>query len=58
MSRYAVETAYLLSTALFILSLHWMSDPKTARRGVFGGVAAMLVAVLATWAKPEVARFW
>jgi NAD(P) transhydrogenase subunit beta len=27
-----------------------MSDPKTARRGVFAGVAAMLVAVLATWA--------
>ncbi|MCG3125543.1 MAG: NAD(P) transhydrogenase subunit beta [Phycisphaerae bacterium] len=54
MSRYVIEVAYLLSTALFILSLHWMSDPKTARRGVHGGVAAMLVAVLATWGKPEV----
>ena len=24
--------------ALFIFSLHWMNDPKTARRGVFAGV--------------------
>ncbi len=49
-----VQLAYLLSTALFIFSLYWMSDPKTARRGVFAGVAAMLVAVVATWAQPAV----
>ena len=49
-----VQIAYLIATALFILALHWMSDPKTARRGVFAGVGAMLVAVLATWAQPEV----
>jgi H+-translocating NAD(P) transhydrogenase subunit beta len=41
--------AYLVATALFIFSLHWMNDPKTARRGVFAGVAAMVLAVLATW---------
>jgi NAD(P) transhydrogenase subunit beta len=46
---YPTQLAYLLSTALFIFSLHWMNDPKTARRAVFAGVAAMLVAVLATW---------
>ena len=34
---------------LFIFSLHWMNDPKTARRGVLAGVAAMLLAILATW---------
>ena len=33
-----------------------MSDPKTARRGVFAGVAAMLLAVVATWAGPEISR--
>jgi len=44
-----IELAYLVATALFILALHWMSDPKTARHGVFAGVAAMLTAVLATW---------
>ena len=48
--NHAIQIAYLVATALFIFALHWMSDPKTARRGVFAGVAAMLVAVLATWA--------
>ena len=54
MIKNLIELAYLVATALFIFSLHWMSDPKTARKGVYAGVAAMLVAVLATWAKPGV----
>ena len=49
-----VQIAYLVATALFIFSLHWMSDPKSARRGVFAGVGAMAIAVLATWLQPEV----
>ncbi|MBI4598055.1 MAG: NAD(P)(+) transhydrogenase (Re/Si-specific) subunit beta [Candidatus Omnitrophica bacterium] len=48
------ELAYLVATALFVFSLHWMNDPNTARRGVFSGVAGMLVVVLATWAQPSV----
>jgi len=48
------QLAYLLSTALFVLTLHWMNDPKSARRGVYAGVAAMAIAVLATWAQPQV----
>jgi NAD(P) transhydrogenase subunit beta len=52
--NHVVQLAYLIATALFIFALHWMSDPKTARRGVFAGVAAMLIAVLATWAQPEI----
>jgi NAD(P) transhydrogenase subunit beta len=51
-----IELAYMISAGLFIFSLHWMSDPKTARRGVFAGVAAMAMAVLFTWAKPDVTR--
>jgi NAD(P) transhydrogenase subunit beta len=47
------QLSYLLATALFVLALHWMNDPKSARRGVFAGVTAMLVAVLATWAQPQ-----
>ncbi len=43
------QVAYLTATALFIFSLHWMNDPKTARRGVLAGIAAMVLAVLATW---------
>lgn len=49
-----VQLAYLVSSALFIFALHWMNDPKTARRGVIGGVAAMVIAVLATWGLPEI----
>jgi NAD(P) transhydrogenase subunit beta len=48
-SSVPVQLAYLVSTALFIFSLHWLNDPKTARKGVFAGVAAMVIAVLATW---------
>jgi NAD(P) transhydrogenase subunit beta len=54
MSVSFIHGAYLLATALFVLSLHWMSDPKTARRGVFSGVAAMLIAVVSTWAQPVI----
>ena len=43
-----VQLLYLVSTALFILSLKWMSDPATARKGVFSGVGAMLLAVAGT----------
>jgi NAD(P) transhydrogenase subunit beta len=48
------QFAYLVGTVLFIFALHWMNSPKTARRGVFSGVAAMLLAVIATWMQPEV----
>ncbi|MEX2217137.1 MAG: NAD(P)(+) transhydrogenase (Re/Si-specific) subunit beta [Phycisphaerales bacterium] len=51
-----VELAYLAATVLFILSLHWMSDPRTARRGVGAGVAAMVIGVAATWARPDIAK--
>jgi NAD(P) transhydrogenase subunit beta len=54
MTRAVAQFAAILATALFIFSLHWMNDPKTARRGVAAGVTAMLVAVLATWAQPEI----
>jgi NAD(P) transhydrogenase subunit beta len=47
-----VQLAYLAATALFIFSLIWMSDPKTARKGVYAGVAAMALAILATWGQP------
>ena len=39
------QLSYLVATALFIFSLHWMNDPKTARRGVFAGAGGMLLAV-------------
>lgn len=48
------QFSYVLATALFIFSLHWMNDPKSARRGVFSGVAAMVIAIIATWAQPAI----
>jgi H+-translocating NAD(P) transhydrogenase subunit beta len=43
-----VQLLYLLSTGLFIFALHWMNDPRSARRGVIAGVAAMAVAIIGT----------
>jgi NAD(P) transhydrogenase subunit beta len=39
---------YIVSAALFILSLKWMNTPVTARRGVFAGEIGMLMAVVGT----------
>ena len=48
------QIAYIVSAALFIFSLYWMNSPKTARRSVRAGVAAMILAVAATWIQPEI----
>ncbi len=40
-----VNYIYILSGALFVLSLKWMNSPVTARRGVFAGEAGMLMAI-------------
>jgi NAD(P) transhydrogenase subunit beta len=49
-----IQAAYLVATALFILGLHWMNQPRTARRGVFAAVAGMLLAVLGTLLFPGI----
>jgi NAD(P) transhydrogenase subunit beta len=48
------QLAYIAASALFVFSLHWMNDPKTARKSVRAGVAAMLLAVVATWIQPGI----
>jgi NAD(P) transhydrogenase subunit beta len=48
MIAHVIQIAYLIATALFIFALHWMNHPKTARRAVVAGVAAMVMAVLGT----------
>ena len=45
-----VQLLYLVATGLFIMSLRWMSDPESARKGVASGVAAMVLAVAGTLA--------
>jgi NAD(P) transhydrogenase subunit beta len=54
MSHGIVQLAYLIATVLFIFALHWMNTPATARKAVYAGVVAMSIAILATWAQPEV----
>jgi len=40
-----VNYIYIVSAALFILSLKWMNTPVTARRGVFAGETGMILAI-------------
>jgi H+-translocating NAD(P) transhydrogenase subunit beta len=43
-----IEIAYLIATALFVLSLKWLSSPATARRGVLAGEIGMALAIAGT----------
>ena len=43
-----IELVYLIATALFILSLMWLSAPTTARRGVWAGEVGMGLAIVGT----------
>src|ERR1700675_1291936 len=47
-SQYVIEAIYLIASALFILSLKWMSSPSTARHGVWAGELGMLLAIAGT----------
>jgi NAD(P) transhydrogenase subunit beta len=49
-----VDYIYIVSAALFILSLKWMNSPATARRGVFAGEIGMLFAITGTLAAHHV----
>jgi len=44
-SQYAIEIIYLIASALFILSLKWMSSPSTARHGILAGEIGMVLAI-------------
>jgi NAD(P) transhydrogenase subunit beta len=44
-SQYLIEIIYLVASALFILSLKWLSSPKTARHGVLAGEIGMVLAI-------------
>jgi NAD(P) transhydrogenase subunit beta len=51
------QLTYLAAAALFILSLRWLSHPKTARRGVAAGVGGMTLAILGTVMAPEIVNY-
>jgi len=44
-SQYIIEIIYLIASALFILSLKWMSSPTTARHGILAGEIGMVLAI-------------
>jgi NAD(P) transhydrogenase subunit beta len=51
------QLTYLAAAALFILSLRWLSHPKTARQGVAAGVGGMALAIVGTLLAPEIVNF-
>jgi NAD(P) transhydrogenase subunit beta len=51
------EILYLVSAALFIMALRWMSQPDTARRAVASAVIGMLLAVGGTLLRPEIVDY-
>jgi NAD(P) transhydrogenase subunit beta len=49
-----VQLVYLVSAIGFALSLKWMTSATTARRGIFAGETAFVLAVIATLANPDI----
>src|SRR5438552_14866309 len=47
-SQHLIEVIYLIASALFILSLKWMSSPATARHGILAGEIGMVLAIAGT----------
>tara|TARA_B100000315_G_scaffold38412_1_gene33100 strand:+ start:9501 stop:10877 length:1377 start_codon:yes stop_codon:yes gene_type:complete len=43
-----IQYLYVLAIILFVLSLRWMSEVRTSRRGNWAGATAMLAAIIAT----------
>jgi NAD(P) transhydrogenase subunit beta len=44
-TEHVIEITYLVASALFILSLRWLSSPTTARRGILSGEIGMVLAI-------------
>ncbi len=57
MIQHLTQFSYLLSTALFVFSLRWLSHPTTARRGVIAGALGMACAVIGTLLHPEIVTY-
>src|SRR5206468_12483634 len=56
-AAHLTQASYLAAAALFILSLRWLSDPRTARRGVAAGVAGMTAAIAGTLLHPDIVSY-
>ena len=58
MGRNLTDLLYLVTIVTFILALHFLSNPATARRGNQIGALGMLVAIVVTFAQNEVVSYW
>ncbi len=56
-AEHLTQASYLAAAVLFILSLRWLSNPKSARRGVAAGVGGMAMAIGGTLLHPEIVSF-
>jgi NAD(P) transhydrogenase subunit beta len=57
LAEHFTQASYLAAAALFILSLRWLSDPKTARKGVVAGVGGMSAAIFGTLLHPDIVNY-
>jgi NAD(P) transhydrogenase subunit beta len=56
-AEHLTQASYLAAAALFILSLRWLSAPRTARRGVAAGVGGMALAIAGTLIHPGIVNY-
>ena len=56
MNDLIVAYLYVIAVALFVLSLRWMSEVSTSRRGNWSGASGMIVAIAATLLAYQVER--
>jgi NAD(P) transhydrogenase subunit beta len=52
-----IEILYLVASALFILSLKWLSSPTTARHGIWAGEIGMVLAIGGTLLHPGIVDY-
>ena len=57
MNHHLIQLSYFAAAVLFIMSLRWLSHPRTARRGVAAGVLGMTAAVVGTLIAPEIVDY-
>jgi len=57
LAQQLIDSAYIVATVFFILSIKWLSSPTTARRGVLVGEIAAALAVIATLSNPELTQY-
>jgi H+-translocating NAD(P) transhydrogenase subunit beta len=56
-TQQVLDSAYVIASVLFVLSLKWLSSPTTARRGVLAGEIGAALAVGATLFNPELVQY-